>query len=102
MRYDNRTPGKSGNWPGQILQVSSARLAASIARTATDSPRLVGSNNPYAAMMHFGGKNRSFHTLGDIPSWPCLPMDAEGIIQPEAEEAILELAVHHLQKAAHL
>ncbi|PTS92700.1 phage virion morphogenesis protein [Pseudomonas sp. HMWF006] len=94
---------KSGNWPGQILQISSAGLAASITSAATESSALVGSNKPYAAMMQFGGYKSEFpHLWGDIPSRPFFPMDAEGVIQPEAEEAILELALHHLQKAARL
>jgi phage virion morphogenesis protein len=94
---------KNGNWPGQILQVSSAGLAASVTSAVTHSSALVGSNKPYAAMMHFGGDKSEFpHLWGDIPSRPWLPMDAEGVIQPEAEEAILELALHHLQKAARL
>lgn len=91
---------KSGNWPGQILQISSAGLAASVTSLATDSSALVGSNKLYAAMMHFGGDKSDFPYLwGDIPSRPWLPMDAEGVIQPEAEEAILDLALSHLRKA---
>ncbi|AVO60646.1 phage virion morphogenesis protein [Pseudomonas chlororaphis] len=94
---------KNGNWPGQMLQVSSAGLAASITTQATDSSALVGSNKPYAAMMHFGGTKSDFpHLWGDIPGRPYLPMDAEGELQPEAEEAILDLAMHHLEKAARL
>lgn len=94
---------KSGNWPGQILQVSSAGLAASVTSAATDSSALVGSNKPYAAMMHFGGDKSEFpHLWGDIPGRAFLPMDTEGVIQPEAEEAILELALHHMRKAARL
>jgi phage virion morphogenesis protein len=94
---------KNGNWPGQMLQVSAAGLAASVTSLATDSSALVGSNKPYAAMMHFGGKKADFpHLWGDIPGRPFLPMDAEGLIQPEAEEAILELALHHLEQAARL
>lgn len=94
---------KNGNWPGQILQVSAAGLAASVTSLATDSTALVGSNKPYAAMMHFGGKKSEFpHLWGDIPSRPWLPMDAEGVLQPEAEKAILELALNHLEKASRL
>ncbi|AJO78753.1 phage virion morphogenesis protein [Pseudomonas sp. MRSN 12121] len=94
---------KNGNWPGQMLQVSSAGLAASITTQATDSSALVGSNKPYAAMMQFGGTKSDFpHLWGDIPGRPYLPMDAEGKLQPEAEEAILDLAMHHLEKAARL
>lgn len=92
---------KSGNWPGQILQVSAAGLAASITSHATDSSALVGSNKPYAAMMQFGGDKSDFpHLWGDIPGRPYLPMDTEGELQPEAEEAILDLALAHLEKAA--
>jgi phage virion morphogenesis protein len=94
---------KNGNWPGQMLQVSAAGLAASVTSLATDSSALVGSNKPYAAMMHFGGEKSDFpHLWGDIPGRPFLPMDVEGVIQPEAEEAILELALHHLEQAARL
>ncbi|MEW5750351.1 phage virion morphogenesis protein [Pseudomonas lactis] len=94
---------KKGNWPGQILQVSAAGLAASISSRADDSSALVGSNKPYAAMMHFGGNKSEFpHLWGDIPGRPFLPMDTEGQLQPEAEESILELAMHHIEKAARL
>jgi len=94
---------KNGNWPGQILQVSAAGLAASITTHATDSSALVGSNKTYAAMMQFGGKQSDFpHLWGDIPDRPYLPMGAEGKLQPEAEEAILELTLNHLEKAARI
>lgn len=94
---------KDGTWPGQMLQVSSAGLAASITTHATDSSALVGSNKPYAAMMHFGGSKAQFpHLWGDIPARPYLPMDADGVMQPEAEEAILDLALMHLENAASL
>lgn len=92
---------KKGNWPGQVLQVSAAGLAASITTHATDSSALVGSNKPYAAMMQFGGDQANFpHLWGDIPARPYLPVDAESNLQPEAEEAMLELALSHLEKAA--
>jgi phage virion morphogenesis protein len=92
---------KNGNWPGQMLQVSAAGLAASITTRATDSTALVGSNKPYAAMMQFGGDQSDFpHLWGDIPARPYLPMDADGRLQPEAHEAILDLAMLHLHRAA--
>ncbi|SDU58512.1 phage virion morphogenesis protein [Pseudomonas mandelii] len=92
---------KNGNWPGQILQVSAAGLAASITTHATDSSALVGSNKPHAAMMQFGGEQVNFpHLWGDIPGRPYLPMDAAGNLQSEANEVILELALNHLRKAA--
>ncbi|HHS7810317.1 phage virion morphogenesis protein [Pseudomonas putida] len=91
---------KQGHWPGQILQVSAGGLAASITTHATDSSAIVGSNKPYAAMMQFGGEQADFpHLWGDIPERPYLPMDDEGNLQPEAEEAILTQAITHLKKA---
>jgi phage virion morphogenesis protein len=93
----------AGTWPGQMLQVSAGGLAASITTQATDSSALVGSNKPYAAMMHFGGSQEDFpHLWGDIPARPYLPMDAEGQLQPEVEEAILDLALKHLEKSTRL
>lgn len=91
---------KTGNWPGQILQISSAGLAASVTSHADDSSALVGSNKPYAAMMHFGGTKSAFpHLWGDIPGRPYFPIDTEGSLQPEAERAILDLALSHLERA---
>ncbi|EKT4470005.1 phage virion morphogenesis protein [Pseudomonas putida] len=91
----------SGTWPGLMLQVTAGGLAASVTTQATDSSALVGSNKVYAAMMHFGGSKEEFPNLwGDIPARPYLPMDAEGKLQPEAEESILDLALSHLEKAA--
>lgn len=86
-----------------MLQVSAAGLAASISTHSDDSSALVGSNKPYAAMMQFGGDKSDFpHLWGDIPGREYLPMDAEGALQPEAEEAILDLAIDHLKRAARL
>ncbi|MBD9463926.1 phage virion morphogenesis protein [Pseudomonas sp. Pdm06] len=89
---------KTGHWPGKILQVSAAGLAASITTQVTDSSAVVGSNKPYAAMMQFGGDQADFpHLWGDIPGRPYLPMDAEGNLQDEAEKAVLDLALPHLR-----
>ncbi|CAH0144125.1 phage virion morphogenesis protein [Pseudomonas brassicacearum] len=94
---------ETGLWPGKMLQVSAAGLAASITTQATDRSALVGSNKPYAAMMQFGGDQADFPQLwGDIPGRPYLPLDAEGGLQPEAEKAILEMALVHLKDTAHL
>jgi phage virion morphogenesis protein len=92
---------KHGHWPGQILQVSAAGLAASITTHATDSSAMVGSNKPYAAMMQFGGKQADFPQLwGDIPPRSYLPIDAEGNIESDAEEALLGLSLAHLKKVS--
>jgi phage virion morphogenesis protein len=94
---------KHGHWPGQILQVSAAGLAASITTHSTHSSALVGSNKPYAAMMQFGGEQADFpHLWGDIPGRPYLPMDVEGNLQQVTEKAILELTLNHLENATSL
>ena len=91
---------KHGHWPGQILQVSAAGLAASITTHATDSSAIVGSNKPYAAIMQFGGEQVNFpHLWGDIPRRPYLPMDAAGMLQPSAEQSLIELATAHIATA---
>lgn len=91
---------KNGHWPGQILQVSAAGLAASITTHATDSSAMIGSNKPYAAMMQLGGEQADFPSLwGDIPARPYLPVGAEGRLQPDAEEAIFDLVLAHLVAA---
>ena len=91
---------KTGHWPGKMLQVSAAGLAASITTQVTASSALVGSSKPYAAMMQFGGDQANFPQLwGDIPGRSYLPIDVEGNLQPEAERAILELALDHINAA---
>lgn len=98
IRIEQREKG--GTWPGQILQVTSGGLAASISSHSTDATAVVGSNKPYAAMMQFGGTREQFpHLWGDIPARPFLPMDDKGTLQPEAEETLLDLARLHLQRA---
>jgi phage virion morphogenesis protein len=92
---------KHGHWPGQILQVSAAGLAASITTHATDSSAMVGSNKTYAAMMQFGGEQADFPQLwGDIPARPYLPVEADGYLQHDAGAAIIELTLAHVNHAA--
>lgn len=94
---------ETGHWPGKMLQVSATGLAASFIIQASDSSALVGTNKPYAAMMQFGDNQADFPQLwGDIPGRPYLPMDAEGNPQPEAEKAILDLALDHLKSATEI
>lgn len=91
---------KNGHWPGQILQVSAAGLAASITTHATDSSAMVGSNKPYAAMMQFGGERGDFPQLwGDIPARPYLPIDGEGRLQAQVKEAVVTLGLNYLERA---
>ena len=46
---------KQGKWPGKILQVSQAGLAASISTVSDSESAAIGSNKDYAAIHQFGG-----------------------------------------------
>lgn len=53
---------------------------------------------PYAAMQQFGGKKSQFPKLwGDIPARSYIPIDKNGNLQPEAEDAVLGVVTHYLR-----
>ena len=95
---------KHGTWPGKILQVSSGGLAADISTEVGSTFVRVGSGKEYAAIHQLGGeagRGRKVH----IPARPFLPFTGEpdsgsGKLQPEAEEAILDIVLGHLKRAA--
>lgn len=90
---------KKGKWPGQILQMSGA-LARSVVGTSDERSAMigVGSEIPYAAIHQFGGQAGRNRKVA-IPARPYLPL-VNGVLQPQAEVAILELARAHLVKLA--
>ncbi len=52
-----------------------------------------------AAMQQFGGKKSQFPNLwGDIEARPYIPIDKNGNIQPEAEDAVVGVVQHYLQQ----
>jgi phage virion morphogenesis protein len=89
---------KRGTWPGQILQVSAGGLASSLSTDHDATSATIGSNKKYAAMQQLGGitSPRSMIPGKVIPARPYLPMDAQGNLQPEAEEGIMRLANDYL------
>jgi phage virion morphogenesis protein len=109
---------KQGTWPGKILQRSAGGLAASIEPSSDSDSATIGSNKPYAAIQHFGGKTSPHvirprekkalafggrvvkqvnHPGSNIPARPYLPIDAQGNLQPEAEEAIMGIVNGYLR-----
>lgn len=87
---------KRGTWPGKIMQVS-GQLAASFTPGSDSDSAWIGSNKKYAAIQHAGGKaGRGKKTT--IPARPSLPVDAQGNLQPEAEESILGIASDYLRR----
>jgi phage virion morphogenesis protein len=105
---------------GAILQ-DTGQLAASITTDYSASRAVIGSNKVYAAIHQFGGKT-SAHTIrpkkgnalafggtvvksvnhpgSNIPARPFLPITADGSLQPEASEEVLDTLLRHLKRAA--
>jgi len=91
---------KRGTWPGRMLQISAGGLAASISASSDATSATVGSNKKYAAMQQLGGTTspRSMIPNKVIEPRPYLPMDTQGNLQPEAEQAVLGLANDYLSR----
>lgn len=88
---------RQGTWPGKILQRTAGGLAPSISTSYDANSSSIGSNKPYAAIQHLGGKAGRGRKV-TIPSRPYLPMDAEGNLQPEAEEAVIGIVNDYLRR----
>lgn len=107
---------RKGREGGQILQ-DTGQLAASITADSDANSASVGSNKVYAAIHQLGGQTRPHvirprnkqalafngrvvksvnHPGSKIPARPFLPVDAQGNLQPEAEEGILGIANNYL------
>lgn len=85
---------------GKILQ-DRGQLAASVTTDSGDDYAQIGSNRVYAAIHQFGGEAGRGHKV-TLPARPFLLMTAEHTLQPEAEEAVLGIAMDHLRRAAGL
>ena len=73
---------------GGVLQLSGTLRARIVSSSDQDSAS-VGSNMPYAAIQQFGGMAGRNHKT-KIKARPYLPMDANGFLQPEAENEIFK------------
>lgn len=81
-----------------ILQVSGG-LASSVTSFHGSDFAAVGSNKKYAAMQQFGGKKSQFSNLwGDIEARPYIPIDKNGNLQPESEDAVIGVVQDYLRK----
>jgi phage gpG-like protein len=82
----------------RILQHTGA-LASSITTDSDSNHAVIGSNKVYAAIHQFGGDAGRGKKVS-IPARPFLPITEDGKLQPEAEQAVLETVLYHLQTAA--
>lgn len=85
---------KRGTWPGKIMQ-ESGQLAASFTPGSDSDSAWIGSNKVYAAIHHAGGQAGRGHKV-KIESRPSIPADAQGNLQPAAEQSILGIANAYL------
>ena len=92
---------KQGITPQGILQRSPAGLKASIQGDHDrDSATVMagsGQSKNYAAIHQFGGMAGRGRKV-KIPARPYLPIDENGFLQPEAENAVGMVAGHYWQK----
>lgn len=87
---------RRGTWPGKIMQAS-GQLAVSFTPGSDSDSAWIGSNKVYAAIQHAGGQAGRGHKVTIEPR-PSIPADAQGNLQPEAENAILGLANDYLAR----
>lgn len=85
---------RKGREGGQILQ-DTGQLVASISASSDASSATIGSNKVYAAIHQLGGQAGRGRKV-TISARPYLPVDAQGKLQPEAEDGILGIANNYL------
>lgn len=82
----------------RILQ-DTGQLAASVSTDQGASYALIGAGVEYAAIHQFGGMAGRGRKV-EIPARPYLPVNADGDLQPEARDEVLDTILRHLKTAA--
>ena len=85
---------RRGTWPGKIMQ-ESGQLAASFTPGYDSESAWIGSNKKYATIQHAGGQAGRGRKVRIEPR-PAIPADAQGNLQPEAEEALFGICNAYL------
>ncbi|WP_080418586.1 phage virion morphogenesis protein [Burkholderia ubonensis] len=84
---------------GLMILQDSGQMAASTATDSGEDYSDIGSNKVYAAIQHDGGQaGRGLKV--EVPARPWLPVTADGQLQPEAVEPVLNTILRHLMDAA--
>ncbi len=89
---------KHGTWPGKMLQISSAGLAASIQTEHGNDYAQIGTNKVYGPIHFFGGEAGRGHKA-TIPARPYLPISAEGNLAETTKQDILKIMQNYLDSA---
>lgn len=94
-----RTNAAKGKSEGgfRILQ-DKGQLASSVTTDYSSSHAVIGSNLAYARIQQLGGMAGRGQKV-EIPARPYLPVDADGQLQPEASEEVLDTVMRHLRNA---
>lgn len=93
------TAAASRRKAGLMILQDSGQMAASTATDSGEDYSVIGSNKEYAAIQHAGGQaGRGLKVT--IPARPWLPVTADGELQPEAVEPVLNTILRHLMDAA--
>ena len=82
---------ETGNWPGQILQVS-GQLASSITTYYDDDSAIIGSNLKYAAIHQLGGQAGRNKKV-KIPARPYI-----NLVEDDYDEILHEIEEHLTEK----
>lgn len=82
----------------RILQFT-GQLASSVTTDYDSTQAVIGSNKVYAAIQQFGGEAGRGGAV-EIPARPYLPITADGNLQSEAREEVLDTTLRHLKTAA--
>ncbi|ECA8970971.1 phage virion morphogenesis protein [Salmonella enterica subsp. enterica serovar Omuna] len=85
-----KTLQKTGNGSG---------LRGSISTQYDASHAMIGAEKEYAAIHQLGGRAGRNRAL-ELPARPFLPVLPEGKLQPEAESAVIDTILRHLESAA--
>ena len=100
-----RSRTKKGTWPGKILQVSTAGLAASVTPTHGDHFAGIsagaGKSAKYAMIQQFGGKAGKGLKV-TIPARGYIPIKKSGVdfsLTDQAERSIMSLTSHFFGSA---
>lgn len=82
----------------RILQ-HTGQLASSVTTDYGNSHAAIGSNLQYAGIHQFGGMAGRGRKVA-IPARPYLPVTADGNLQPQAREEVLDTVLRHLLSVA--
>lgn len=82
---------KAGTWPGKMLVISPAGLAASIQSFSSSTSAGISSSKPYAAIQQFGGQAGRNHAV-HVHARPYMPIDEHKELTTVAKTSIIDIA----------